>query len=415
MHFAVVVSLGHYSRPVTWENGVIAESLNNGTGFSFPHGNTPQPSSWQSPGYPTVLWLIWRGLGQTSAAYLIMGLLQAVIISSMIFPVGWLTNRWFGNQAAIAARWITCLMPLYAWYATRYQQTAIAIAIHPWVLAAWLKTYDTAKLRYGLGAGIATGIGGLFQPILLPFFGLVSVVAGISLWLRKQTRAFLCVVFAGLLTLLVLTPWTVRNWRVHGRLVPIKTNFAYQLWMGNNPQATGSAFAEGGRIDTFAASPPASATLAGKVPEAVYMDSVLADAWGCITADPEVFVIRTIKRIAWFWTAVPPKYLRSYDEAEALRFWWLHTGYWLSFVTLAVIARLTSGKFPREYTAVILLCVLLYSLTYGVTIVGNARFRGEIEYLLIPATSAGLVWCITRWKHLAASRRSKSGAMPRQD
>ena len=39
---------------------------------------------------------------------------------------------------------------------------------------------------------------------------------------------------------LVITPWTVRNWLVHGRPMFIKSSFGYAFWQGNNPISWGT-------------------------------------------------------------------------------------------------------------------------------------------------------------------------------
>ena len=40
--------------------------------------------------------------------------------------------------------------------------------------------------------------------------------------------------------LLVIAPWTVRNWLVHGEPVFIKSTFGYAFWQGNSPGSWGT-------------------------------------------------------------------------------------------------------------------------------------------------------------------------------
>src|SRR5205823_6068560 len=64
----------------------------------------------------------------------------------------------------------------------------------------------------------------LYATILLFRGGLKSV---------KQALVFIVIAFV------CLAPWTVRNYRVFGRIVPVCESGGINLWIGNNPAATG--------------------------------------------------------------------------------------------------------------------------------------------------------------------------------
>jgi hypothetical protein len=49
----------------------------------------------------------------------------------------------------------------------------------------------------------------------------------------------------------------------------------------------------------------------------------------------------------------------------------------------------------REYLAVLALYMAVYSAIYGMTHVGQVRFRGEMEYIFLFGTAAGL-WILWR-------------------
>lgn len=90
------------------------------------------------------------------------------------------------------------------------------------------------SLVFGLAlAGLA-----LVRAACLPF----AVVA--LLWFLWQCRRFPLGWFAGILALLGfangLVPWSLRNYQLFERPVPIADSTYWHLWIGNNPQATGS-------------------------------------------------------------------------------------------------------------------------------------------------------------------------------
>jgi len=89
-----------------------------------------------------------------------------------------------------------------------------------------------------LGAGLMAGGAALVAPVML-----VTVLAA---WVADAFRriGFLRILGRGVLVaalaLAVVAPWTYRNWRAFGEFVPISTNGGVNLWIGNNPNATGA-------------------------------------------------------------------------------------------------------------------------------------------------------------------------------
>jgi hypothetical protein len=64
--------------------------------------------------------------------------------------------------------------------------------------------------------------------------------------------------------------------------------------------------------------------------------------------------------------------------------------YWTIFVGLAALG-ISTAKYPvKEYLAVVALFAIFYSGIYGMTHVGQARFRGEIEFVFLFGTAAGV-------------------------
>jgi hypothetical protein len=434
IHMLLVFALGQYRRPVWMESGAIASFMYEGHGFSiYPKSVQPfltpaakqaavarakdghsipfselHPTSRHSPGYPFVLYLSWKLMGKNVFAYLVISLLQAVMISSLVFPMHWLTSRWFGPKAAAWAMWITCLMPLHAYYATRLLPVAVFIALQPWLLMQWLSLRDRLSLGRATAAGCTTGLAALFQPVNLAVFGLVGLGLLVELVRKGRPRQALLLLAAPCVLLLVLTPWTIRNWRVHGQFVPIR-QVSDPFWVGNNPHATGATVVAGGTQDIYVAYPPACITRAGELTECEYHAAMRSEALAYIRAEPVAFVQRAVKKIFWLWTIVPKQYVDRQGLAAAEKYRLLHMGYWFGFVALAIAARLLGGRFKPEYILMLAVYVGVCSLMYGMLHSGQARDRGEIEFIFIPAVAQGVacVWSrISRPTGAASCRNS---------
>jgi 4-amino-4-deoxy-L-arabinose transferase-like glycosyltransferase len=392
LHVAIVFAVGHYQNARLWENGGIADHLWEGRGFAggFSKG-AEEPTSWQAPGYPYLLLASWKVWGHRSpAAHLAISLLQALAIASMVVPLHHLTRRWFGPQAALWAAWITVLMPLYGWYPTRLHHTAFVFAFHPWLVWGWLEARDRKSLPGLLAAGAGTGLAGLFQPVVLAVMGPLTAALVLRHLGARQWKGAAWVIAGGMVTLAVLTPWTLRNHEVHGKWMLVKNSFGKEFWMGNNPHATGTGYTANGVEEITNAFPPRAFELRGRVSEMALMEALQQEAWEHVRAHPGDTLRLTLKKIAWFWTLPDKRFVRATGDAEALVFRWVHFGYWMVFVLLTAWTLLKVRPIPCEYVSLALFYGVLFSLIYGLTHVGQARFRGEMEFIFIPAIAAAL-------------------------
>ncbi|MFQ3577540.1 MAG: hypothetical protein SNJ52_00810, partial [Verrucomicrobiia bacterium] len=220
---------------------------------------------------------------------------------------------------------------------------------------------------------------------------------------QESPRPALAILVAGLATLAVLTPWTLRNYEVHGRWMVIKNSFGKEFWMGNNPNATGTGLALGGQMEITNQHPPKANALKGWVTEMELMDAYKAEAMEWVRENPKDFIRITLQKIGWLWTMTPADRVRSVGGGEALVFRWVHATYWFAFLAVVGVGFLAGQRWPGEYTFILGLAVVLISLVYGLTHVGQARFRGEIEFLFIPAVAAALVAIVQRYKKKPAS------------
>jgi hypothetical protein len=202
-----------------------------------------------------------------------------------------------------------------------------------------------------------------------------------------------------------LTPWTVRNVRVHGQLVPVKNSFGKELWIGNNPHATGTSRLEGGE-HILRLHAPRFLERAEGVPlrEMALMNAMRREALEHMRADPAGLARRTLRKILWLWTWVPARLVNAEEGGGTLVLRHLYTVCWLALAALAVLGAATGAGGPKEYRLVLLAVFAVYSATYGLTFVDHARFRAEVDYVVVPAAAQGLA------AGLAAARRRRRPA-----
>ncbi len=151
-----------------------------------------------------------------------------------------------------------------------------------------------------LAAGLVFGVAALTksQAVLLP------VVLGLPLlllptqghadtrwrWLRQWIRTM---VLAGIGMLVVMLPWTARNYAVFHTLIPVSTNGGYTLLTGNNSSARGG----------YMPDDPLVADLSKDPRDQVEMDRIAKQrAWQWIGQNPGRFVKLIPAKIWFLWS-----------------------------------------------------------------------------------------------------------------
>ncbi len=227
-----------------FENGEIARELAAGNGFRFSFFGPPEPSSHQAPFVPWTLAAAYKLFGTGSPAALrawsvlaaaagaLACVLAAALGARLVRPA---VGLWAGAGAA--------LYPPLAYAATRVQTINFTI---PFLLGlVWLamRCRERPTKGRGLAFGVLGGLALLCDPITAAALAVLTCWTGLSIARDSSQGARSALRACGIALLggcLVLAPWTVRNWSVHGRLIPVKSSFGYVFWQGNNPNATGT-------------------------------------------------------------------------------------------------------------------------------------------------------------------------------
>ncbi len=190
-----------------------------------------QATAFFPPGYPLFLAGVYAvfGGGVQTAIWA-----NAVLAALSVVPVYFIGLRLFGQRAAIGGALLTAVFPSFV------IQTPVVLTEPLFLL---LFASSVAVLLQGRGknlwlAGILVGLSALVRPMAL-----LLVPAILIWWLYEGTarrEAILHAAFLSALALLVILPWSVRNFVVLGKPVLISTNFGYNLRIGHAPYSTGT-------------------------------------------------------------------------------------------------------------------------------------------------------------------------------
>jgi hypothetical protein len=108
---------------------------------------------------------------------------------------------------------------------------ALFLALIFW---ATLAMQDAKTIWAWAGYGALWAVGVLINPSLLSVF---PFLVGWAVWqARRNSSSWIKFSAAALLVFAIgLVPWTVRNYRVFGKFIVLRSNFGLELWLGNNP------------------------------------------------------------------------------------------------------------------------------------------------------------------------------------
>jgi len=190
----------------------------------------------RAPGYPVFLAL--TGGGQADSYQAVpasVKIAQSCAGAIGVAVIAIAAFRMAGRRSAMAAAAMAAVFPPLIWMAgfayseSVFWPLGLALAM---IVSHMLEQRGPAMRRSAFWSGVAIGGAVMFRAATSPFVGLLS------LWLIwKRQWSAVALVWLGLLV--VLTPWTIRNYFHHGRLVVIASDGGVTFWTGNNPQATG--------------------------------------------------------------------------------------------------------------------------------------------------------------------------------
>ena len=300
LRLAFSLKTGLLWHPEIWEQETIVNHLLAGEGFIYDYLNTIY-RSYCEPLYPGLAAAVYLLTAHSQPALVLVQIFLSAITAVFAAQCGWLIT---GNRRVAAlAGFIVAAHPGLILY---------SIKLHPLVLdALFLTLVVWASLRYAgspsapkaAGIGILCGLCALTRPTLAVA---LPLIAG---WLWRATTGSFWIRFKRLLLLgtlmaAVLSPWVIRNYRVHHQFMLTRSNTPFVFWLGNNPQFTGSALDRTGRPVIQLAPPELLKKI--EATDELGQNRLFGEAaWAYVVSDPLGFVWRTLEKWTYFWWFTP--------------------------------------------------------------------------------------------------------------
>jgi hypothetical protein len=223
--------------PFLNETGNIAYSLAAGHGFSSPYWQETGPTAWLTPVYPALVAVIFKVFGiHTPRSFFAIASLNILFSAAVCVPLFYIGKRVGGPQVASGAALLWAIFPNaviipYEWV----WDTSLAALLMATILWATLRLAETQGVRSWCGYGLLWGFALMTNPSLGSVLPVLLGWAAYRGWKQGNGHPSRPLLACGI-AVLCCVPWTVRNYWTFHRFIPLRSNFAFELWLGNNEQ-----------------------------------------------------------------------------------------------------------------------------------------------------------------------------------
>jgi hypothetical protein len=182
----------------------------------------------RGPFYPALIGLM---LALSGGAHPVsVQLLQALLLGLTCGAVFIIVRRMGNPRAALVAGLLTAVHPFLIWYTSRIWVETTATFLFTALLALALSLAMRPSMPKAAAVGLCLGIGALTKGSFLTFAVAVPLLLGI--WLKPRLSLVHCVAIP-LVAAAVVLPWTIRNWRVTGEIIPVHVNAGFAMLLGD--------------------------------------------------------------------------------------------------------------------------------------------------------------------------------------
>jgi 4-amino-4-deoxy-L-arabinose transferase-like glycosyltransferase len=363
----------------------LARALLEGRGYVNARG---EPTSLRPPLYPA---FVAAGYALGGGAVQVVRLLQAALDVGMVALTYLIGRRLFGRGAGLlAALLISVNFGTVAATGRLLSETLFTFLLMAAVAMTveWLRPLregrGQAAVWLSIGTGVLLGAGTLTRGIFLLYIVPLIVLAAWTGWVREaasdcppsapaRRRATWGAILALPVTFaLVLAPWTLRNYRVHGAFVPVTTQIGIMLYASYDPPK-----------GVFGLLPRnAVSAAAEKLSEPEASAALVRAAVDAITASPGKALRLAALKVLYFWAPLDWEILPVYGAFNP-------TYAFIAIWSLVYVA--VRRPFEKSLPAWPAWLPILFLFGMALLFHGSPRYRLPAEPLLALFAAMGLV------------------------
>ncbi|HEX8967666.1 MAG TPA: glycosyltransferase family 39 protein [Chloroflexota bacterium] len=359
-----------------WEYETLAQNIASGSGYSISRFGHTVLAFGDGNLYSFLAGVLYAMFGHQP---LVLGVVQAVLVSLAAPVVFAIAERSFGTRTAALGAALTALHP---------GLMAYTLKLHPLgldVLLLMLLIFWGLRQPWNSGNALVTGLTLGLNLMSRPTFFVAGLAGLAATWCTRHVgvRRILLVTALGVL---VAMPWIGRNWLLLGRPTLTSTSFE-DVWKGNNLAATGSGMLGPGS-DIFDAAPIDLRNRIWQSNELQVGDVFAQETLRFIEQQPDRFAGLVARKFVYFWwlpqqagVLYPSIWLRAYEVYAVVV-------YALAVIGAAAILR--GGRSDqRDFLATVVSIGLTLAVIHALAYV-EGRHRWGLEPLILVLTAQGV-------------------------
>jgi 4-amino-4-deoxy-L-arabinose transferase-like glycosyltransferase len=339
-----------------------------------------KPTAVSPPGYVYMMALIFYLFGIYSVkSAIIIEIFQSLTAAFTCIAFYHLGKRFHETVGLLAALAMAFYPPSILFSILRISPILLVVLLLAIIIHYLFKIQERWQTRDVLVCGVLMGLNVLLEPTVILFY--IASCVWLLLWSPARVAAAKCSLIMGLVCLVFVIPWTIRNYLVFDAFVPLKSSLGAHLLQGINPYSETEGVLFGSDLKQLFSEE--------ELRKLATMDEVQANkfmekkALEFIKADPAMFIKRTLNRIYYYWAFVNPYWVTRYENLRIIT-------YGPIFV-LAIIGIFLSGKKKWREGSLFPALMLSYPLFYYITQVTIYRYRYVPEAFLIILASFATV------------------------
>ena len=369
--------------PFQQETGNIAYALAEARGFSNVFRTETGPTAWLAPVYPLLVAATFKIFGVfTARAFFACVGCNVLFSSAACVPIFFVGKRIGGLATASGAAWLWAVFPNAVMMPFEWiWDTSLLALLAAALLWATLELAESELVRDWCWYGLLWGLALLTNPALgalLPFLLGWAAWRGRGEVNARWKRAGV----AASVAILCCVPWTIRNYAAFHRLIPLRSNLPFELWLGNNDIFDPEA--RDGRMSITRAEEARSYRQMG---ETAYMHDKWELAISFMRSHADLEVRLTEKKFVQFWMGTESPY-KNFLETDS----WLIRGILASvFLTAvgALVGMVLLWRRKSAYVVPLAVFPVIFPCLYYVTH-ADLRYRLPIDPVVCLLTAAAL-------------------------
>lgn len=303
-------------------------------------------------------------------------IIQALLASIMCFGIFFIGRIFVTTRTGLIAAGFCAVYPHLIHYSVQLWSEQLFMFFIILAFLSFLFSERKASVWLRIVTGILLGLSALTREAG------ILVLFGFLIWLNIVHKNVLISLkrwwILALFAFITVAPWTIRNYLVFDKLVPITTNGGINFYMGNNPGATG----------TFRWAIPPGARWNEESPNGFFetQASSLGYKYGFqfIKDNPGQFLKLLAKRA--FFLFQPPYFVINFEESKVET---ISKIIWLAMYIILFVFALVIGpfhtRFEPKFLSLSFITVLMLALPYLITYAATRYRLSMIPFMAMAA------------------------------